>query len=97
MIEIGLQICFSLKHESVHIAFVGIIPPLACVYFSMNSWVMGLSSSIPLLLNTEENYLIDAGVLTEVISTSFTLGSTLNIAMILLMVIGAPLLMILLV
>ncbi|MBT8277596.1 MAG: TIGR00366 family protein, partial [Bacteroidia bacterium] len=27
---------------------------VACVYFSMNTWVMGLSSSIPLLLNTEE-------------------------------------------
>ncbi|MGB5667341.1 MAG: TIGR00366 family protein, partial [Maribacter sp.] len=38
---------------------------IACVYFSMNSWVLGLSSSIPLLLNTEKNYLIEAEILTH--------------------------------
>lgn len=70
---------------------------VACVYFSMNTWVMGLSSSIPLLLNTEENYLIKASVLNQVISTPYTLGSLLNIGMILLMVIVAPVLMLLLV
>ncbi len=64
---------------------------IACVYFSMNSWVLGLSSSIPLLLNTEDNYLIKAGVVDGVIPTSLTLGSTLNIAMIILMVVVAPL------
>ena len=69
---------------------------IACVYFSLNSWVMGTSSSIPLLLNTENNFLIEANLLPSVISTSFTLGSSLNIAMIALMVIGAPLLMFLL-
>ena len=69
---------------------------IACVYFSLNSWVMGTSSSIPLLLNTENNFLIEADLLPSVISTSFTLGSSLNIAMIALMVIGAPLLMFLL-
>ena len=69
---------------------------IACVYFSLNSWVMGTSSSIPLLLNTENNFLIEADLLPSVISTSLTLGSTLNIAMIVLMVIGAPLLMFLL-
>jgi len=70
---------------------------IACVYFSMNSWVLGLSSSIPLLLNTEENYLIKANVLSSVIPTSFTLGSYLNMAMMALMVIGAPILMFLLI
>ena len=69
---------------------------IACVYFSLNSWVMGTSSSIPLLLNTESNFLIEADLLPSVISTSLTLGSSLNIAMIALMVIGAPLLMFLL-
>lgn len=69
---------------------------IACVYFSLNSWVMGTSSSIPLLLNTESNFLIEADLLPSVIPTSFTLGSSLNIAMIALMVIGAPLLMFLL-
>jgi len=69
---------------------------IACVYFSLNSWVLGLSSSIPLLLNSEKNYLIEAGLLPDVISTSYTLGSTLNIAMIVLLVVVAPLVMFLL-
>ncbi|NNK75351.1 MAG: short-chain fatty acid transporter, partial [Maribacter sp.] len=50
----------------------------------------------PLLLNTENNFLIEADLLPSVIPTSFTLGSSLNIAMMALMVIGAPLLMYLL-
>lgn len=70
---------------------------VACVYLSMNTWVMGLSSSIPLLLNTEKNYLIEAGILSNVIPTSFTLGSILNMSMIAMLVIGAPLLMLMLV
>jgi len=70
---------------------------IACVYFSMNSWVAGLSSSIPLLLNTEKNYMIEDGVVPATISTSYTLGSYLNIAMILLYVVLAPLMMYLLI
>ncbi len=70
---------------------------VACVYFSGGSWVTGLSSSIPLLLNTEDNYLIQAGILSDVIPTSYTLGSTLNISMIILLVIGGPLIMLLLI
>ena len=69
---------------------------IACVYFSFNSWVLGLSSSIPLLLNSENNFLIKTGLLTSVIPTSYTLQSTLNIAMIVLLVIVAPLMMLLL-
>ena len=69
---------------------------IACVYFSNKSWVVGLSSSIPLLLNSENNFLIETGLLTSVIPTSFTLQSTLNIAMIVLFVIGAPLTMLIL-
>lgn len=69
---------------------------IACVYFSMNSWVSGLSSSIPLLLNSENNFLIEAGLLSGVIPTSLTLGSALNMAMMVLMVIVAPLLMLVL-
>lgn len=64
---------------------------VACVYFSSGSWVLGLSSSIPLLLNTEDNYLINAGVISELIPTSYTLGSTLNIVMLISMLIIAPL------
>ncbi|MEX0291430.1 MAG: short-chain fatty acid transporter [Flavobacteriaceae bacterium] len=70
---------------------------IACIYFSSNCWATGLSSSIPLLLNTENNYLIEANILNEVIPTSYTLGSTLNISMILLWLVGAPLLMLLLI
>ena len=56
--------------KGVHYGFL-----IACVYFSMNSWVLGLSSTIPLLLNTENNYLIQAGTLDAVIPTSVTLGA----------------------
>jgi len=67
------------------------------VYLSFGNWVSGLSSSIPLLLNTEKNYLIETGILTDVISTSYTLGSTLNITMMVLFIVVAPLVMVLLV
>lgn len=66
---------------------------VACVYFSMISWVTGLSSSIPLLLNTEGNYLIEEGILTDTIPTILTLGSSLNICMILMLLLVGPLLM----
>ena len=46
---------------------------IACTYISNGSWVTGLSSSIPLLLNTQNNYLIEAGVLDDTISTGYTL------------------------
>lgn len=70
---------------------------VACVYFSGGSWVSGLSSSIPLLLGTNNNYLIEAGVLTETISTTTTLGSPLNFAMLLLYVVFAPLMIVFLI
>lgn len=78
----------SLRVKGIHYPYL-----IACVYFSNNSWVTGLSSSIPLLLNTENNYMIEAGILTTVIPTSYTLGSYLNISMILLYLVGTPLLM----
>lgn len=34
---------------------------VACVYLTFHGWVAGLSSSIPLLLNTRDNFLIKAG------------------------------------
>lgn len=55
---------------------------VACVYLSGNGWVTGLSSSIPLVLNTEGNFLISAGVVAEKVPTAVTLGSPLNLAMI---------------
>ena len=69
---------------------------IACAYFSSNSWSTGLSSSIPLLLNTQNNYLIKSGILESTIPTSITLGSPLNLSIIILYLVFAPLLMILL-
>ena len=69
---------------------------IACVYISSASWVSGFSSSIPLLLNTENNFLINSGVLEAVIPTAFTLGSTLNIVMIVTMLVATPLILVLL-
>ena len=55
---------------------------IACTYFSNNSWVTGLSSSIPLLLNTKDNYLIKAGIIENTISTTETLTSYLIVLVI---------------
>jgi short-chain fatty acids transporter len=51
----------------------------ACVYISSWPWVCGLSSSIPLLLNTNGNFMIEAGLLDGKIPIEVTLGSTVNI------------------
>ena len=67
---------------------------IACAYISNGSWVTGLSSSIPLLLNTENNYLIKSGIIESTISTSITLASPLNLSGIILYLIFIPLLMI---
>lgn len=77
----------TLRIKSIHYPFL-----VACVYFSFNGWVCGLSSSIALLLNTDNNFLIESGILNYTISTSYSLGSNLNIAMIVLFVIVAPIL-----
>ncbi|PZX47552.1 short-chain fatty acid transporter [Algoriphagus chordae] len=70
---------------------------IACVYFSGVFWVSGFSSSIPLLLNTENNYLIEAGILSGTISTSYTLGSILNISIIIFSVVVSPIIVYLLI
>ncbi len=53
---------------------------IAATYLSSNAWVVGLSSSIPLLLNTPGNFLIESGLLSSTIPVSRTLGSPLNLA-----------------
>ncbi|MGJ8662698.1 MAG: short-chain fatty acid transporter [Marinicella sp.] len=53
----------------------------ACVFISSSAWVCGLSSSIPLLLNTPDNFLIQAGLLDDIIPTSLTLLSPLNLTL----------------
>ncbi|MFT4562087.1 MAG: short-chain fatty acids transporter [Gammaproteobacteria bacterium] len=50
----------------------------ACAYCAGTVWVSGLSSSIPLALNTEGNFLIKTGVLESTIPVTNTLGSTMN-------------------
>ena len=70
---------------------------IACVYFANNVWVTGLSSSIPLVLNTKSNFIIKAGILEQVIPTSYTLGSSLNFSILALYFIFAPLLVLLLI
>jgi len=51
----------------------------ACVYLSAWPWVCGLSSSIPLLLNTDGNFMVESGLLDGKIPIEATLGSTVNI------------------
>ncbi len=51
----------------------------ACAYGAGIVWVCGLSSSIPLVLNTENNFLIEAGILDATVPVSLTLGSTMNL------------------
>ncbi len=82
----------ALRVKGINYAYL-----IACVYFSHIGWVTGLSSSIPLLLNTEKNYMIESGILPSTIATSFTLGSLLNIGMIILFLILGPIIMLLLV
>ncbi|MCG2459252.1 TIGR00366 family protein [Flavobacteriaceae bacterium F89] len=89
--------CVLARELAIRIKGVNYPFLVACVYFSAGSWVTGLSSSIPLLLGTEKNYLIEAGILSEIIPTSLTLGSTLNIAMMVLSVVFAPLMIVLLI
>lgn len=79
----------ALRVQDVNYPFL-----IACVYFSVGSWVTGLSSSIPLLLGTADNYLIEAGVLSALIPTSLTLGSWLNIAMLIIYLAFAPLMIV---
>ena len=50
----------------------------ACAYGAGIVWVCGLSSSIPLVLNTEGNFLIETGILTQTVPIDLTLGSTMN-------------------
>ena len=95
MISFGWLVITSVLARELALRVKGVNYPflIACVYFSFNSWVLGLSSSIPLLLNTENNFLIEAGILSEVIPTSLTLGSSLNLVMMPILIFGAALLM----
>ena len=67
----------------------------ACVYTSFLPWHGGLSGTIPLVLNTPNNFLIKTKVLTETIPTTITLLSPMNIAVALGLLIVLPALMML--
>lgn len=71
--------------RGVHYPFL-----VACAYLSSNAWVVGLSSSIPLLLNTPGNFLIETGLLPTTIPTSATLGSPLNLAVVIAYLVVTP-------
>jgi short-chain fatty acids transporter len=66
---------------------------VACLYLSHLTWVLGLSSSIPLLLNTPGNFLVEEGLLPTTIPVSDTLGSPLNLAVITVFLVLSPALM----
>jgi len=82
----------AMRVEGVNYSFL-----IACTYFTFGGWVSGLSSSIPLLLNTKNNFLIEAGVLSSIISTHLTLGSILNLTMMLVFIVLPPLLFLVLI
>ncbi|WP_297761400.1 TIGR00366 family protein [uncultured Muriicola sp.] len=95
MISWGWVVITAVLGRELAIRIKGINYPflIACVYFSHLGWVTGLSSSIPLLLNTEGNFIIEAGILITTIPTTETLGSGLNIAILVSFVLIAPLIM----
>jgi short-chain fatty acids transporter len=78
----------AIRVRGVHYPYL-----IACAFLSSGSWVAGLSSSIPLLLATPGNFLIEAGLLPATIPVSETLGSPLNLTVIAFLVIGGPLVM----
>ncbi|MBT4246548.1 MAG: short-chain fatty acid transporter [Flavobacteriaceae bacterium] len=92
MISWGMVVIVAVLARELALRVKGINYPflIACTYLSFTSWVTGLSSSIPLLLNTKNNFLIKEGVLNEVIPTSLTLGSNLNFIIIFIYVIIVP-------
>jgi len=98
MVSWGWVVIAAILARELALRVKGINYPflIACTYFSSNSWSTGFSSSIPLLLNTDNNYLIEAGILDSTIPTSITLGSPLNISIIILYLVIAPLLVVLL-
>lgn len=83
MVSFGWVVITCVLARSLALRVKGVNYPflIACVYFSLNTWVLGFSSSIPLLLNTEKNYLISTGLLANIIGTDHTLASSLNLMM----------------
>ncbi|MCB0657240.1 MAG: short-chain fatty acid transporter [Saprospiraceae bacterium] len=95
MVSWGWMVITAVLARQLALRIKGINYPylIACVYFSGIIWVGGLSSSIPLLLNTDGNYLIETGILAGTIPTTYSLGSILNIFMIVFTLVTGPLLL----
>lgn len=92
MISWGMVVIVAVLARELALRVKGINYPflIACTYLSFTSWVTGLSSSIPLLLNTSNNFLIKEGILEDVIPISLTLGSEINFMMIFVYTIIVP-------
>jgi short-chain fatty acids transporter len=75
----------AIRVRGVHFPFL-----IACAFFSSGSWVTGLSSSIPLLLNTPGNFLVEVGLLPTTIPVTETLGSPLNLTVMAVYLIVGP-------
>jgi short-chain fatty acids transporter len=67
----------------------------AAVYVTFLPWHGGLSGSIPLVINTPDNFLIKAGAMSEIIPTTLSLGSTMNIGINIALLLTLPVLFIL--
>ncbi len=65
----------------------------ACIYTSLLPWHGGLSGSVPLLLNTPENFLVRTGILSSTIPTAVTIASPMNIICNLALLLTLPVLM----
>ncbi|MEO1098160.1 MAG: TIGR00366 family protein, partial [Bacteroidota bacterium] len=74
------------KVEGLHYSYL-----MGITYFSGLSWVSGLSSTVLLLLNTPDNYMIGNGVLEDILPTYLTLGSGVNMVMLVFFVLAVPL------
>ena len=92
MISWGMVVVVAVLARELALGVKGINYPflIACTYLSFTSWVTGLSSSIPLLMNTGNNFLIKEGILDEVIPISLTLGSDINFMVIFIYTIIVP-------
>ncbi|MFS4456844.1 short-chain fatty acid transporter [Maribacter sp. 2304DJ31-5] len=98
LVSFGMIVVVAILARALALHIKGVNYPflIACVYFSMNGWVSGASSSISLLLNTPNNFLIEEKILADVIPTALTLGSFLNVTMITVFLLLGPFLFIVL-
>jgi len=67
---------------------------VAAAYLGLGcTWHAGISASAPLLVNTPDNFLIKAGILTETISTTQTLFTPFNLILLIIIIVVVTILM----